>query len=114
MRQIYAKIRKFKPGNNSCRTVATDVSSWTIGKTLMKTLADYSLTELKLIYSLLHANVSSHSELMDSELLTDLQNHLQQAASREGVDVTHHAQWKAWLDKQSTFLLDEAPGDIGA
>ena len=80
----------------------------------MKTIADYPVTELKLIYSLLHANVSSHFELMDSELLSDLQTHLQNAASREGIDVTHHAQWQAWLDNQGHFPLDEAPGDIGA
>ncbi len=80
----------------------------------MKTIADYSITELKLIYNLLHANVSSHFELMDSELLSDLQKHLQNAASREGIDVTHHAHWQAWLDNQNPYPLDEAPGDIGA
>jgi len=80
----------------------------------MKTIADYPVAELKLIYLLLHANVSSHFELMDSELLSDLQKHLQNTASREGIDVTHHVQWKAWLDNQNPFPFDEAPGDIGA
>ena len=80
----------------------------------MKTITDYPLTELKLIYNLLHANVQAHFELMDSELLTDLQSHLQASATAEGIDVTHHTQWKAWLDNQSPFPLDEAPGDIGA
>ncbi|RKZ92269.1 MAG: hypothetical protein DRQ43_09230 [Gammaproteobacteria bacterium] len=80
----------------------------------MKTIADYSIIELKLIYGLLHANVQSHFELMDSELLSDLQKHLQITAASEGVDVTHHAQWKAWLDNQSPLIIDEAPGDIGA
>ena len=80
----------------------------------MKTIADYPSSELKLIYTLLHAGVSSHFELMDSELMADLQKHLQNLASKEGVDVTHHAQWKAWLDNQQPFHLDEAPGDIGA
>ncbi len=80
----------------------------------MKTIADYSIIELKLIYGLLHANVQSHFELMDSELLSDLQKHLQITATSEGIDVTHHAQWKAWLDNQSPLIIDEAPGDIGA
>ena len=80
----------------------------------MKTITDYPLTELKLIYNLLHANVQLHFELMDSELMSDLQKHLQTTASQEGIDVTHHAQWKAWLDNQRPFPLDEAPGDIGA
>ncbi|HFD31469.1 MAG TPA: hypothetical protein ENJ28_01980 [Gammaproteobacteria bacterium] len=80
----------------------------------MKTLNDYSLTELKLIYNILHANVQNHFELMDSELMSDLQKHLQTMAAQEGIDVTHHAQWKAWLDDQPLFPVDEAPGDIGA
>ncbi len=61
----------------------------------MKTLNDYSLTELKLIYNILHANVQNHFELMDSELMSDLQKHLQTMAAQKGIDVTHHAQWKA-------------------
>jgi hypothetical protein len=80
----------------------------------MKTIAEYSLSELKLIYNLLHANVQSHFELMDSELLSDLQSHLQLMAKKEGIDVTHHAQWKAWLDDDHSFPIEEAPGDIGA
>ena len=80
----------------------------------MKTLNDYSLTELKLIYNILHANVQNHFELMDSELMSDLQNHLQNMAAQDGIDVTHHAQWKAWLDDRPLFPVDEAPGDIGA
>ncbi len=80
----------------------------------MKTLNDYSLTELKLIYNILHANVQNHFELMDSELMSDLQKHLQTMAAQEGIDVTHHAQWKAWLDDHPLFPVDEAPGDIGA
>jgi len=80
----------------------------------MKTITDYPLTELKLIYNLLHANIQLHFELMDSELLSDLQKHLQSAAASDGIDVTHHTQWKAWLDDQSPFPVDEAPGDIGA
>ena len=79
----------------------------------MKNITDYPLNELKLIYNLLHANVQLHFQLMDSELMFDLQKHLQSSAAKEGIDVTHHAQWKAWLDNQP-FPLDEAPGDIGA
>ena len=81
---------------------------------IMKTIADYSIIELKLIYGLLHASVQSHFELMDSEFLSDLQKYLQTTATLEGIDATHHAHWKAWLDNQSPLILDEAPGDIGA
>ncbi len=80
----------------------------------MKSLSDYSLKELKLIYILLQANVQTHIDLMDSELLTDLQTFLQKSAGSEGVDVTFHAHWMAWLENRSPLVLDEAPGDIGA
>ncbi len=80
----------------------------------MKALSSYAITELKLIYNVLHTNVQTHIELMDSELLSDLQSYLQSTATAEGIDVTHHEQWQAWLDKQSPFLFEEAPGDIGA
>jgi hypothetical protein len=80
----------------------------------MKLFTDYPIIELKLIYNVLHANVQAHFELMDSELLSDLQKYLQNIAMKEGIDVTHHNQWKTWLDNQHPFPLEEAPGDIGA
>lgn len=63
----------------------------------MKTLADYSLDELKLIYRTLHAQLPAEPELMDAALLLDLQTWLQGQARKAGVDVSHHAQWAAWL-----------------
>ena len=63
----------------------------------MTALPDYPLDELKLIYRLLHEALPENPELMDSDLLQDLQRHLQQAASADGVDVSLHAQWAAWL-----------------
>ena len=63
----------------------------------MKALNTYPLDELKLIYSLLHAQLPENAALMDAELLHDLQIHLQSEAKRAGVDVTLHAQWATWL-----------------
>lgn len=63
----------------------------------MRPIDQYALDELKLVYRLLHAQLPAHPELMDSELLEELQTHLQQAARRDGVDVSLHAQWAAWL-----------------
>lgn len=63
----------------------------------MKTLADYSIDELKLVYVTLHSQLPAQIALMDSELLQDLQTYLQAQARRDGVDVSHHAQWAAWL-----------------
>jgi hypothetical protein len=63
----------------------------------MKTLADYPLDELKLIYRTLHAQLPTAPDLMDAGLLLDLQTWLQGQARAAGVDVSHHAQWAAWL-----------------
>ena len=80
----------------------------------MKSLSDYQLSELKLIYNILHENIQTHFNLMDSELLSDLQTYLQQQAQKEGIDVTLHQQWKDWLDGQPNYNFEEHPGDIGA
>jgi hypothetical protein len=64
----------------------------------MKSLSDYDISELKLIYQMMHEQLPSSPTLMDSELLHDLQTYLQQQASKDGVDVSMHAQWSSWLN----------------
>ncbi|MBI1422647.1 MAG: hypothetical protein GC149_04200 [Gammaproteobacteria bacterium] len=64
----------------------------------MTVLAHYPLPELKLIYRLLHGQLPQQPDLLDSELLHELQTYLQQQASQEGVDISHHAQWARWLE----------------
>ncbi len=66
----------------------------------MKSLDTYPLSELKLVYTLLHSQVLEQPALMDSTLLQDLQSYLQAQARNEQVDVSLHAEWDAWL-KQS-------------
>ena len=63
----------------------------------MKNLDAYAISELSLIYSILHSQVLEHSELMDSDLLQDLQSFLQSQAAKDGVDVSDHGQWDDWL-----------------
>lgn len=63
----------------------------------MKSLNTYAISELKLIYSILHSQVLEHPELMDSDLLQDLQSFLQSQASQDSVDVSDHGQWDDWL-----------------
>lgn len=64
----------------------------------MKTLTEYDLEELKLIYRLLHSQLQDQIELMDSVLMHDLQRHLQDRARADGVDISVHAQWATWLN----------------
>lgn len=64
----------------------------------MKTLEHYQPGDLKRIYRALHAQLQQDVELMDSELLQDLQTWLQVQAKADGVDVSLHAQWAAWLN----------------
>lgn len=63
----------------------------------MKLTERYSLDELKLVYRVLHAALPDNPELMDSVLLEELQRALQEQATADGVDVSLHAQWAAWL-----------------
>lgn len=64
----------------------------------MKPLDGYELTDLKRVYRTLHRQLQEDFELMDSGLLLDLQTLLQARATAEGVDVSIHAQWLAWLN----------------
>ena len=64
----------------------------------MKTLEHYELRDPKRIYRTLHGQLQQDFELMDSELLQDLQTYLQAQAKADGVDVSLHAQWAAWLN----------------
>ncbi len=63
----------------------------------MQPLDAYAIGELKAIYQCLHACLPDQPALMDSALLQDLQRHLQQQASADGVDVTTHGEWARWL-----------------
>ncbi len=65
----------------------------------MKTFADYPLKEMKLLYTVLHKSVPQHPALMDVKWLFDLQHYLMLQASNEGIDVTLHTEWAAWLAK---------------
>ncbi len=65
----------------------------------MKNLDTYAISELKLIYSILHSQVLEHIDLMDSDLLQDLQIFLQSKAKTDNVDVSDHGQWDSWLSK---------------
>lgn len=64
----------------------------------MRLLTDYAIEDLKRAYRILHAQLPEHVELMDSELMDDLQRILQTRAREDGVDVSLHAQWAAWLN----------------
>jgi hypothetical protein len=59
---------------------------------------EYNLGELKLVYRLLHNQLPEQPALMDSQFLHDLQIHLQQQARADGVDVSSHGEWAAWLN----------------
>lgn len=65
----------------------------------MKNLDTYPLSELKLIYSILHSQVLEQPNLMDSNLLHDLQSFLQSQANQNNVDVSDHGQWDTWLNE---------------
>lgn len=63
----------------------------------MNRFAHFDLSELKVVYAALHAHLLEHPALMEGEFLTDLQSWLQQIAAQQGVDVSDHGAWMAWL-----------------
>ena len=60
----------------------------------------YPLSELKLVYRVLHRHLAQHTELMDARCFDDLQRYLQRQAQAEGVDATDHGAWDAWLGNE--------------
>lgn len=64
-------------------------------------LENYPLTEWKLVYRILHGQLTRHTELLDAVFFEDLQRHLQRQAQAEGVDVTDHGAWDAWLGNEA-------------
>lgn len=60
-------------------------------------MTDYPLSERKLVYRVLHVNLTRHPELMDLTFLDALQADLQKHAAADGVDVADHGAWDAWL-----------------
>ena len=63
-------------------------------------MENYPLEELKLIYRVLHRHLAQHTELLDARFFEDLQRLLQKKAQADGVDVTDHGAWDAWLGNE--------------
>lgn len=57
----------------------------------------FELDDLKLVYRTLHAHLLEHPDLIDSKLFHALQTVLQSRARKDGVDLSDHAAWSAWL-----------------
>ena len=58
---------------------------------------DYPLSERKLVYRVLHRQLTQFPVLMDGDLLSDLQSGLQKDAQAEGIDIADHGAWDGWL-----------------
>ncbi len=67
----------------------------------MKVINEYPVSELKLIYQVLHSQIQDNFDLMDSNLLQDIQTTLQSRAANDGIDVSLHSEWSLWLSQQS-------------
>ncbi len=62
---------------------------------------NHPISEWKLVYRVLHGQLARHPELIDSGFLADLQRYLQVQAQSNGVDVSDHGSWDAWLGNES-------------
>ena len=61
---------------------------------------NHPISEWKLVYHILHGQLARHPELIDSGFLADLQRYLQVQAQSNGVDVSDHGSWDAWLGNE--------------
>lgn len=57
----------------------------------------HSLGDLKLVYRILHRNLTQHPDIMESDFLIDLQDFLHRQARADGVDTSIHGDWDNWL-----------------
>jgi hypothetical protein len=76
----------------------------------MQRFSPFDLGELKLAYRALHAHLMEHVELMDTSFFEELQRWLQYRAGQEGVDVSDHAAWDAWLGNTAVSCEERVAG----
>ncbi len=67
----------------------------------MQPLAHFDAADLKLVYRTLHKSLLQTLDLMDSEFFEQLQTWLQTCAQSDGIDVSDHKQWDAWLGNRA-------------
>jgi len=60
-------------------------------------MTEYPLSERKLVYRVLHRQLTQFPALMDGDYLSDLQATLQKDAQADGIDIADHGAWDAWL-----------------
>jgi hypothetical protein len=68
----------------------------------MKTLEDYPIHELKLIYRLLWTQALTSKTLVTAVFLQDLQDYLLVQATHAGVSVTELTEWSRWLNEDAS------------
>ena len=76
----------------------------------MSAYTAFNTKDLRLVYRILHGHLAEHLELMDSPFFEGLQSHLQGEARQDGVDVTDHAQWDAWLGGETIPCEERVAG----
>ena len=59
------------------------------------------LADWKLVYRILHGQLTRQPDLLDSNFFEALQQFLQVKARQEGVDGTDHGAWDEWLGNQA-------------
>ena len=71
------------------------------------------VSEWKIIFRVLHANLAKELELMDAEVFAEMQRQLHRAAKDDGVDVTDHEAWDAWLGLDDGLSCEQRLGGRG-
>jgi len=66
-----------------------------------------TILEWKIVFRILHANLARELELMDADVFAEMQRQLHRAAEADGVDVTDHEAWDAWLGIKDGLACEE-------
>jgi hypothetical protein len=70
---------------------------------------DWTLPQLKSLYRTLFTQLRAEpgADLDESDCLIELQVFLHRKAQQDGVDVTHHAAWEAWLGNEAPVPCEQ-------
>jgi hypothetical protein len=69
----------------------------------------WDLSQVKSVYRSLFAQLRADpgADVDDGDCLLELQMFLQRKAGEDGVDVTHHQAWEAWLGHETPIPCDQ-------
>ncbi len=70
-------------------------------------IASHDLSELKLVFRVLHRHLGQHPDMLDTHFLIELQRFLHDQAINDGVDIADHSAWDRWLGNDDAASCEQ-------